>query len=593
MDILPTYEFGPYRLDAAERLLWRDDEAVPLTLKAFETLLVLVKNSGRIIEKEELLNAVWAESFVEEATLAQNVFTLRKTLGRDESGRSYIETIQRRGYRFVAPVSVVEKGAAPPPPRPRQADAQPRPSAMLDCKQHSDIAVLVLDNASEDASADYLSEGITESIINSLSRLPSLRVMARSTVLQYKGKGRDPQEVGRELGVPTVLSGRIFRQDGQMIIRVELIDVARGWQIWGEQYNKEISDIFKIQEDVADQISNLLQTKLTKDETQQLALQTTKSTEAFDFYLKGRYYWNKRSSEGYQKAKEYFRCAINIDSDFALAYSGYADACSQECVGFYGAQPPHEVMPEAKRAALEAIELNSNLTECHISLAYSLLNYDWDWTGAEREFKRALELGNSAHACHWYSHYLLSAGRNEDALAQTESALELEPFDPTINLHAGWYYLFTRQYDKAVEQLLALLDFQPDFYPSYIVLGLAYVHSQQYDEAIAAFQQALKLEDHSPAIGFLAYGYAMAGEIDKSKEEFRRLMEHSVEHYVSPYDIARMHVAWGDKDAAFTWLQKAYEERNEWMIMLKVNPEVDSLRDDPRFDALLRRVGLA
>jgi TolB-like protein/Tfp pilus assembly protein PilF len=586
------YEFGPYKLDAAERLLRRGDEIVPLTLKAFETLLVLVKNSGRIIEKEELLTAVWAESFVEEATLAQNVFTLRKTLGRDENGRSYIETIQRRGYRFVAPVRVVEKSDAAAAQR-SQAGAQSRAAAAAGGKEHNAIAVLALDNACEDPSADYLSDGITESIINSLSRLPSLRVMSRSTILQYKGKGIAPQEVGRELGVPTVLTGRVLRLDSQMIIRVELVDVQHGWQIWGEQYSKEMSDIFRMQEDVANQITNRLRSKLTKAEEQQLALRTTQSAEAYELYLKGRYYWNKRSTEGYRRASEYFKKAIHIDPEFALAYSGYADARCLECVGFYGAQPAHVVMPEAKRAALKAIELNGNLPECHTSLAYIQFNYDWDWAGAEREFKSALELGDLAHTNHWYSHYLLSLGRDAEALAQSQLALELESFDPTINQNLGWYYLFTRQYDKAVEQLQATLDLHPDFYPAHIILGLAYVHSRQYDQAVATFQQAVKLEDLPPAVAFLGYGYAMAGAADKSKEVLDRLFEQSAEHYVSPYDIARMYVARGDKDAAFTWLQKAFEERNEWMTMLKVNPELDSLRDDPRFEVLLRRVGLA
>jgi DNA-binding winged helix-turn-helix (wHTH) protein len=267
MSTLPTYEFGPYSLDAAERTLRRGREIVPLTLKAFETLLELVKNSGRVIEKEELLNAVWNDSFVEEATLAQNIFTLRKMLGKAGNGRSYIETVQRRGYRFVAPVRVVEKraGAARKGSPNRNARAKAAAHAgPTEWKELNAVAVLVLDNACEDPLIDRLSEGIAERIINSLARLPSLRVISRSTILRYKGKGISPQEVGRELGVPTVLVGKVFRLDWQLHVSVELVDVQHGWQIWGEQYNREIFDVFKIQEDVAEQITDRVQSKLTR-----------------------------------------------------------------------------------------------------------------------------------------------------------------------------------------------------------------------------------------------------------------------------------------------------------------------------------------
>jgi TolB-like protein len=593
MSNTPIYEFGPFQLDAGERLLRRGEETIPLTLKAFETLLVLVKSSGRIIEKEELLKTVWPDTFVEESTLAQNIFTLRKILGKDESGRSYIATIHRRGYRFVAPVSVVEvETEAVPDNRLALAVNAKAPISVTARKGHNSIAVLEFDNDCNDPSVDYLSEGITESIINSLSRLPSLRVMSRTTILQYKGKGMDPQEVGRELGVPTVLAGRLLRLEDRLVIRVELIDVQHGWQIWGEQYNKEISDIFKIQEDVANRITNRLESKLTSAEQKQLVIHATGSLEAYELYLRGRYYWNKRSSEGYRKAKECFREAINIDPDFALAYSGYADARCLECVGFYGVQPTRAVMPEAKRAALKSIEINDQLSEGHTSLAYILLNYEWDWEGAEREFKRALELNISAHTCRWYAHYLVSVGRSEEALFQTKLALEMEPFDPTITQHVGWYYLFSRQYEQAIKQFLSTLDAHPDFYPSHVLLGLAYVHTGYYEKAIKEFQEAIRLEKLAPAVALLGYAYAMAGKRADAMKVLDDLLDQSAKFYISPYGIARIYIGLNEKDEAFTWLQKAFEERNEWMTALKINPELDSLRDDPRFDILLRRVGL-
>lgn len=267
MSTMLSYEFGPYSLDAAERTLRRGREIVPLTLKAFETLLELVKNSGRVIEKGELLNAVWNDSFVEEATLAQNIFTLRKMLGKADNGRSYIETVQRRGYRFIAPVRVVEKRAGATRKGSSNRNARAKTAAHVtptERKEPTAVAVLVLDNACEDPLFDRLREGIAERIINTLSRLPSLRVISGSTILHYKGKGISPREVGRELGVATVLVGKVFRLDWQLIVSVELIDVQHGWQIWGEQYKREILDVFKLQEDVANQITDGVQANLTR-----------------------------------------------------------------------------------------------------------------------------------------------------------------------------------------------------------------------------------------------------------------------------------------------------------------------------------------
>ena len=589
------YEFGPFHLDVAERLLRRGNEEVSLTLKAFEILLVLVKNGGRIIEKEELLNTVWPNTFVEEATLAQNIFILRRRLGKDPGGRAYIETIQRRGYRFVAPVRVMEREDAPRIESNPRPTVKPRPamsSFVAEENGLNSIAVLALDNSGEDPSLDYLSEGISQSIINNLSRLSSLRVMSPNSVFQYKGKNINPQEVGRRLGVPTVLSGTILRVNGHVVIRVELVDVQNGWQIWGEQYNEEFSDIFKIQQNVAKQVTHRLQSKMMNSAQKQLAVYTTESIPAYELYLRGRYYWNKRSSEGYRRAKEYFREAIKIDPNFALAYSGYADARCLDCVGFFGAQPTRAVMPEAKRAALKSIEINDQLAEGHTSLAYILFNYEWDWEGAEREFKRALELDNSAHACHWYSRFLMSVGRSEESLAQTRLAVEMEPFDPTINQNVGWHYVYSRQYEQAIDQFQALLELHPDFYPSHVLLGLAYVHARKFEQAIDEFQQATQLEKLSPALAYLAYGYAMSGERAKAKEVFNDLLEQSTRLYVSPYDIARIYIGLDNKDEAFNWLQKAFEERNEWITALKINPELDSLRDDPRFTHLLRRARL-
>ncbi len=582
------YDFGPFRLDLTEHLLLRDDKAVALTPKAFDTLVVLVRNSGQLVEKDELLKSVWPETFVEEATLAQNIFTVRQALGGSE-GEQYIQTIPKRGYRFVASVTeVMDEGASVPIDQfrtltesMRHGETVARDGAI------SSLAILPLINASDDANAAYLSEGIAESIVNTLSLLPELQIKACSTVLHYKGRDVDPQKAGRELSVDTVLVGKILQFGDNVLIRVELVDVTNGWQLWGHEYSEKLSEIHKFQGPVAKDISDKLRIKLTSEERRRLFKPRAQNPEAYHFYLKGRHFLNTRTKEGYKKAIDCFELAIEIDSSFALAHSGLADSYIQ--FDFYGLKSPWETIPKARTAAVRAVELDTELPEAHASLAAIKLVYDRDPVGAQREFKRAIRLNPKYSRAHdGYAHCLLDMGQIDESLAECKIALELEPLDLEINQHLGWYYLLTRQTDRAIEQLHKTLALGPNFYRARILLGIAYEQKKMFSQAIAEFSRAGLIEKTPVLSGFLGYAYALKGGRE-ALEILRDLLEESKQNYVPPYSIALIYTGLGKQNEALEWLQKAFVEHSHWRGWLSLTPELDSLRSDPRFTELLQR----
>src|SRR5712692_4716749 len=416
------YEFGTFRLDTGERLLLRKGQAVPLTPKVFDTLVALVQKSGHVVGKDELMNEVWADSFVEESNLTQNIFMLRKVLGENRDGRSYIETVPKRGYRFVASVREVMDDNDD-----LATEKHTGPGIISKATAEDDVlnslAVLPLTNVSESPDAEYLSDGITESIINSLSQLPQLRVMARSTVFRYKGVEVDPRQVGQDLGVRAVLAGRVLQISDSLIVRTELVDVANGWQLWGEQYNRKLADILVLQEEISREISEKLRIKLTGEEKKRLAKRYTDDSEAYRLYLKGRYYWNKYTKEGLTKAIEYFNQSIELDRSYALAFAGLADAYYRLSNAYL---PPKEAMPKARAAAMKAVDIDDTLVEAHASLGLIKMYHDWDWAGAEREYKRAIELDpRSGLGYLRYGSYLQLVGRFDEANASFERARQL------------------------------------------------------------------------------------------------------------------------------------------------------------------------
>lgn len=457
------------------------------------------------------------------------------------------------------------------------------------------IAVLPFTNSSADSKTQFLSDGITESIINSLSQLHQLRVLARSSVFTYKNTQGDLRTVGRDLKVDAVVTGSILQQGNIILVQANLVDVSDGAQLWGEQYNSGTSNVLAIQSDISRKISDNLRLQLTGNEKQLITKQFTENNDAYQLYIQGRYYWNKRSEEGLRKAIEFFQDAIKIDPNYALAYAGLADC--YDSLGFNydaGASNPREIMPKAEAAALKSLELDPNLAEGHTSLAFVRLNYDWDWPGAEKEFQEAIHLNpNYAQAHHWYSHYLTAMGRTNDSLSESKTSLQLDPLARIINVHLGWHYVFARQPDLAIGQLKKSIEMNEFDYQAHWYLGVAYSMKLDYPQAIKELEYAVSLMHGSPETkGELGYLYGISGNRQRALQMLNELEELSTKKYVSPYLRAQIYLSLGDKDQTFHWLQEAYDARSDALVYLKVDPRLDPLRNDPRFVDLLRRMKL-
>lgn len=456
------------------------------------------------------------------------------------------------------------------------------------------IVVLPFVNQNNDPNTDYLSDGLTESIINSLTQLPNLKVIARSSAFHYKGKEADPFTAGKELGVRAVLTGRLQQRGDNLLVSAELMDVRDNKQLWGDHYNRKLVDILTLQEEIARQISENLRLRLGGAEQKLLTKRYTENTEAYQLYLKGRYFLNRKTEADAQRAIDYFQLALAKDPKDALAYAGLADSYSSFIFPL-GVAAPREATPRAKEAAMHALALDNSLGEAHASLAYMTFFYDWDWPAAEREFKRAIELNpNNADAHHWYSHYLMAQGRIEESLIQSKRALELSPLDILFNIHLGWHYLYARQYDQALDQIEKTGEMDKNFAQTYPWLGLILEQKGRYPEAIAAFQKALRLFPGGSSIAEaeLAHTYAVSGNREEAQKIIAELQQLAKSRYVSSYQIAAIYAGLREKDQAFAWLEKAYEERSDGLVNLKAEQRFDSLRSDPRFADLVRRVGL-
>ncbi len=453
------------------------------------------------------------------------------------------------------------------------------------------LAVLPFLNLNADPKTEYLSDGITESTINTLSQVPRLRVMARGTVFTYKGKEVDPRKVGRDLNVDAVVTGSINQQENTLIIRADLVQVSDGTQLWGQQYNRNLSDILSVQSDISKEISEQLRVKLTGEEREKLTKQFTNNTEAYQLYLKGRYYWDKRTKEGLKKAVEYFQQAIEKDPKYALAYAGISDCYI--VLGDYNFIPSIEATQKASEAAEKALELDDTLAEAHTSLA-SVHELNWKWQEAEKEYKRALELNpNYATAHHWYSVYLANMGRVYEGIAQIKQAQELDPLSMMINKSVGDRYSDARQYDKAMEYYRKTIEMDPNFPTSHEGLGFTYLQKGLYKEALAEFQKTRDLSGEIPPYLIRAgIVYAKSGKKDEARKILDEVRQLSEKQYVSPVGIAILYTALGEKDQAFEYLEKAYQERSIRLSYLKVDDAYDSLRSDPRFTDLVKRVGL-
>ncbi len=454
------------------------------------------------------------------------------------------------------------------------------------------IAVLPFVNQNHDPETDYRSDGLTESIINDLAQLPALRVIARSSAFRYKGKETDPLAAGKELGVRTVLTGRLLQRGDNLSISVELMDVRDNKQLWGEQYEQKVTDLLAMQRNLAKDISTNLRLKLSGAEQSRVTKHYTENPTAYQLYLKGRFYWNERTGEALKKSIDYFNQAIELDPGDARSYAGLADAFV--LIPNYSAGAPQEYYPKAKAAARKALELDETLAEAHTSLAQALFAYDWKFMESSQEFKRAIELNpNYATARHWYANsVLLALGRFDEAISEGRRAQELDPLSLIINADLGADYFYARQYDNAIEQLRKTVDMDQNFYTAHYFLGMAYAMNGELSEAKAAYKRAQQLSDDPFVMAYMGHALAASGKRAEALKTLSELKAIARTRYVPAYSFAILYAAIGDKDEAFRWLEKLYEDRAFDIAYLKVDPFFDKLRADPRFADLVRRVGL-
>jgi TolB-like protein/DNA-binding winged helix-turn-helix (wHTH) protein/Flp pilus assembly protein TadD len=619
------YEFGSFRLDAGERLLLRAGESVPLTPKAFDLLLALVKEPGHLLEKDVLMKTVWPDSFVEENNLADNISRLRKALNDGDNGQRFIETVPKRGYRFVADVKEVN-GETPASTAAVAFVANEFPAAPVPVKMASPLSrhkylgvVLVIVGLlvltllgvntyrrlqptpraeslavipfSADSQTEYLSDGISESLINNLSRLSNLRVTARTTAFSYKGKEKNPQQIGQELNVSTVLTGKVTLRDDSLTVQVEMVDAATGTQMWGERYQRKLADIFAVQEEIGRQITEKLRLRMTGEEQRQLTKRYTDNVEVYQLYLLGLYLFNKRTEDGLHKAIDHFQRAIAKDSQFAPAYPSLANCY----VMLSAKEGPAKLLPEAKAAVLKALEIDNNLAEAHSSLAQIRWVYDLDGAGAQSELEQALKLNpNSAVAHYQYARVLADTGRFNEAHAQIKQAIELDPLSIQYRKSVPYILYLARQYDEAIAEYRKLIVIAPEFPQAQRELGLAYEQKGLYQEAFSQLQKTYEMRENygktmlRADIGHL---YAVSGRRTEAQRVLTELIRKSEQSYVSAYDVAVIYAGLGDMDQAFAWLDKAIEQRSFWLVWLKLDPRLDGLRRDQRFANLLQRVG--
>ncbi len=450
------------------------------------------------------------------------------------------------------------------------------------------IAVMPFANASNDPNTDYLPDGVTESLINSLSLLPGLKVMARGTVFTYKGREVDPRKIGEDLKVQAVVMGRILQRGQMLTVTAELVDTSDGSQLWGKQYNTTPSEILAVQESISQDITDKL--GVSDEQKKRLAKRYTENTEAYQLYLRGRYHWNKRTKDSLSKSIDYFQEAIEKDPAYGLAHAGIADAYI--ILGNYQYLAPADAYPKAEAAAKMALKINDTLAEAHTSLAHVKHRYFWDWAGAEAEFRRAIELNPTYPPAHqWYAILLSYMGRKEEAIEEAKLSQKLDPLSLTINSGLGWNYYFARRYNEAIAVYEKTLELDTNFVTAHGYIGMAYEAKGMHEQAIASFQKALQLQNRPEYLAWLGHVYAMSGRREKAEKMLEELKSLSRQSYVSAYHMAFLYLGLGDKDRALEHLERACEERSSSMIALKADPVFDTLHTDARFQDLMQRMG--
>ncbi len=454
------------------------------------------------------------------------------------------------------------------------------------------LAVLPLEDLSGDSAHGYFADGMTEALITDLAKIKALRVISRTSAMQYKGVHRPLPQIARELNVDAVVEGSVLRSGNRVRITAQLIHAATDQHLWAESYERDFRDVLALQSEVARAIASEIRVKLTPQDKARLRRVGSVDPEAYQLYLKGRFYWNKRTAAGLKKGIEYFHQAIDLDPNYALAYAGIADCYSLLGWDLFGAFPPRDALSIAKAAAIKAVELDDSLAEAHNSLAWTKLAFDWDWSGAESEFTRAIELNPGyAVAHHWYAECLVGMGRYDKALAEIRRAQELDPLSQIISSVVGWILYFERRYDLAITQFRKALELDPNFWVAYWTLGRTYEDKGMFAEAEAEIQKAIELSARTPfSLAALGHVYAVSGRRAEAQQALRELKDLSKQRYVPPFSVATIHAGLDEKDQAFQWLERACEERSGWLIWVKADPTCDPLRFDARFQDLLRRM---
>jgi len=644
--------FGVFEADMEAGELRKHGLRLKLSEQPFQILAMLVARPGEVVSREVLRERLWpSDTFVDfDHGLNNAVMRLREVLGDSSDHPRFIETLPRRGYRFIAPVEfknstsenqspeviTVEKTVGVPDVSSKNgsgnSDALPNVapgqhgrrfsisriallaaavlvgSALISgitvhyvrgvnaskgkANRSSSLVVLPLENLSGDKEQDYFADGMTDDLIANLAKIRSLRVISRSTAMAYKGTHKPLPQIANELNVDAVVEGTVMRVGNRVRITAELVQVSTDQHLWADTYESPIGDVLALQNRVSSAIVDEIRINLTQEDKERLAQKPSVSPEAYEDYLKGRYYWNKRSGEGFEKAIGYFEDATRKDPQYALAYAGLADCYGIIGATIYGRLPASEAAPKARAAAIRALEIDPSLAAAETSLATAKFNYDWDWAGAADGFKKAIQLDPSySTAYQRYSLYLSAMGKFDDSFEQIKKARELEPLSISINTSLGWRLYLAREYDRAIAQLRDTLEMDPASEWAHLNLGQAYEQKGQFGPAIEELQKALELSHSSPlTLSALAHAEALSGNHAAANKLLAQLEELSKKQYVSPYYVAIVYLGLGKNDVAMNWLEKAYTDRSNGLVFLKVEPELDPLRAIRRFVALQNRL---
>ena len=556
--------FGLFEVDLRAGELRKQGVKIKLQEQPLQILAMLLEHPGQVVTREELRSRLWpADTFVDfDHGLNKGINKLREALDDSAESPHFIETLAKRGYRFMR-------------------DLQGSPG------QIRSLLVLPLENLSHDPEQEYFADGLTEELITKLAKIGALRVLSRTTAMHYKGVRKPLPEIARELQVEGVVEGTVLRSGERVRISAQLIHAPTDTHLWAESYDRDLRDVLALQSEVAQAIARQVQVKLTPQEQTNFAQVHPVDPEAYEAYLKGRYHWNRRNREGFGKAGEYFQQAIAKDPTYAIAYAGLADCLSS--LSLWGLVPPDEGCGKAKGLALQALEMDGSLAEAHTSLAWATMHYDYDFLAAEREFERSIELNpRYAMAHHMFGFCLALMGRYEEGYTELQRALRLEPHWSNIHFGLAFVYWSGRRYDQAIDRCEKALELDPNSVQALGWLGFSYTAKLMYEPAIAAIRRGVELSQRAPVpVAGLGEAYAAARRCEEARNILQEL---SKQRHVPAYFVGRIYAALGERDEAFRWLEAAYRERGEWLVLLKVDPRFDSLRPDPRFQDLLRRM---